>query len=172
MAPRKSRGNSNPLAGDGDGSGSAPDGSTGSDSGGDGGALDPAAALAAAGGGGSAPVGGGDNPPERAKRKYTKRNGGNGTVTTASGQVDLSFTSATLHSIHMLLAARIPELAITEDEATKLAEAINGVQRAYHVQVDPKVAVLVNLGLVGASIYGTRIGAIIVAKRDANKPQE
>lgn len=77
----------------------------------------------------------------------------------------MSFTSATLFSIHQILAARVPELAITEDEASKLAEAVNNFQNAFDVKIDPKTQAVINLCLVGGSIYGTRAIGIVARIR-------
>lgn len=49
------------------------------------------------------------------------------------------------------------ELALDKAEAKKLSDAIEGVNAYYKVAIDPKKMAWINLGCVGASIYGQRV---------------
>jgi hypothetical protein len=56
---------------------------------------------------------------------------------------------------------KMPEIELSELEAKKLAEAVVRVQKEFGVSVlSPKAAALINLGIVGAGVYGTRYYAI------------
>ena len=59
-------------------------------------------------------------------------------------------------------------LEMDDDEAKKLAEALARVQREFGVTVmSPKVAALVNLGMVGLGVYGPRV--VTMANEAAKK---
>lgn len=62
-----------------------------------------------------------------------------------------------------------PELALKEDEAKDLTEALAGVNQFYSQVVDPKIIAWMGLIGVAGKIYAPRIGAIIL--RNKMKPQ-
>lgn len=76
--------------------------------------------------------------------------------------------SALLFSMHMMGAAflKSPQLIITEDEAKQLSDAVTRVTELYDVPLmDEKSRAWVNLAMVGASVYGTRVAAVFVERK-------
>lgn len=63
----------------------------------------------------------------------------------------------------------VSELSIDEDDAKKLAAAINDVRQFYDASfVDPKTMAWINLGIAAATVYGTRAMAYNL-RRKADK---
>lgn len=70
-----------------------------------------------------------------------------------------------LFSIHAMAASSItPELALEEQEAKLLAEAVAEVQSHYNMTVDPKIVAWIGLAGVCGSLYGPRIAAYKLRK--------
>jgi hypothetical protein len=71
----------------------------------------------------------------------------------------------------MLAAStKIPELELEREEATKLGDAVTDLAACYNHVIDPKVAAWIQLGIVGAAIYGPRVVAIRMReKMEANR---
>jgi len=79
-----------------------------------------------------------------------------------------------LWSAHFMLAKliHVSELELTKDEAEELGKAVARVNKEFGVQImSPKTAALVNLGFVGAGIYGTRAMTIINNAKNKKKPK-
>lgn len=77
-----------------------------------------------------------------------------------------------LFSLHMMGAAvlKIPSLALTEEEAKRLATAITRVTELYEVPIlDEKTRAWLNLSIVGFEVYGTRVVAAM-AERKKKEP--
>jgi len=77
-----------------------------------------------------------------------------------------------LFSIHLMGAAllKMPDLALTEEEAKHLATAITRVSELYELPLlDEKTRAWMNLGIVGFEVYGTRIVAHM-AERKKKQP--
>jgi hypothetical protein len=109
--------------------------------------------------------------PQPAKRGRG-RPPGSGNKSTAKAdapvslKINVSGIEKLLVSIHLgvAIATGLPELSLEEDEAKQLAKAFADVQAQYQFELDPKTAALLNLAVVGGTIYGSRaIG--LVAKR-------
>lgn len=64
-----------------------------------------------------------------------------------------------LHAV-MATALKMPELAINQDEAAKLAAASIAVAQQYDLTFSPATVAWVQLGLVGVSVYLPRGFAI------------
>lgn len=96
------------------------------------------------------------------KRKYTKRKQQN------AGQeapLNINGVEKILYSLHAFASIAVPELAIDEGEAKKLAKAIEGVTNEYKVTLDPKVAAYIDLATVCGIIYGPRAVALYMRKK-------
>lgn len=138
----------------------------------DGSPIDPVAAFGTdtpgAGGDGAGSDGGGSAEPARRRG----RKPGSGRKGKAAA-LDLSGVEAILLSAHTMLAAmtKTPELIISQDEANKLASAINTVQEHYPVHVDPKAMAWLNLAGVAGMIYGPRIFVAVKRKRESPSPK-
>lgn len=76
----------------------------------------------------------------------------------------------TLLGIHTMLASRIQEMALTEDEAHRLAVSINNVAQYYPIYVDPKMQAWMGLCMVAGSLYVPR--AIAYAARMNTTPAQ
>lgn len=61
------------------------------------------------------------------------------------------------------LMLRSPELVISKDEATKLAEALRNLMQYYSITPDPRVMAWLQLIGVAAVIYGPR--AVLMSQR-------
>lgn len=91
------------------------------------------------------------------------------TTKQTASQIDLSHL---LFSAHLMLAAitKQPSIILTEEEAVKVADAVNRVGELYDAPfLDEKARALLNLGMVGVEVYGTRIAASFFDSR-RNKP--
>ena len=115
--------------------------------------VDPQAARNASGDGTAS-----DAPKRRGRPPGSKNN-----APKAASNQDIGAIEATLLSIHIVLVARIPEMAIEPAEAKMMAEAIARVSRHY-----PKVAAVMTgkiadhiaLFTAVSAVYGTRLVAI------------
>ena len=80
---------------------------------------------------------------------------------------------AILLSIHLMLAARtsISQLALDEEEAGRLEEAIKRVWKHYPVNVTQKQLDIAMAVYAVGDIYGTRLVSIYLDRRNAGKEQ-
>lgn len=83
-----------------------------------------------------------------------------------SNAVDTTGLETILFSMHQFAAGFVaPELEIDKSEASTLAKAIAAVNEHYGQKINPKmVAVMALFGAAG-SIYGPRVGAIVIRKQ-------
>ena len=65
---------------------------------------------------------------------------------------------------------QVPELALDETEAKKLALAIEGVNEQYKIALDPKKAAWIDLVQVAGVIYGPRAVAFYIRKKAQARP--
>lgn len=96
----------------------------------------------------------------RPKGSRNRTSSGSGKQSTKEVSQDLT---GLLLSVHFMLAkiVKCEELELDEDEAAKLGLAVARVNREFGVQImSPKMAAILNLGIVGAAVYGPRIVAI------------
>ena len=99
-------------------------------------------------------------PRKRAPNGSGRKSGGNTSRKTASetsGDI-----SRILFSMHMMAASflKVPELALDDDEAKTLADAVNRVTEQYDIPLmDEKTRAWVNLAMVGTTVYGPRLVA-------------
>lgn len=79
--------------------------------------------------------------------------------------------SSVLFSLHAMAASflKTPELELDKSEADALAVAIDDVQRFYDVQTSAEVLLWVNVIGVCAAVYGPRIGALVIRKRNESE---
>ena len=118
---------------------------------GDKGAIDPA----------SIPIGTEGTGQDTKRRRGRPK--GSTSATKAGHSADIGAIQATLVSLHMIVATRIPEMKLEDAEAKMLAEAIARVEKYYPVvssvitgRIADHVALVTALG----AVYGTRIIAI------------
>ena len=144
------------------------------------GSIDPEGVSAAAGTPAAVP---GPRPKKSHKKgKYGSRKGRPPKDTTGAADTAASArkaaTQATLDlnnilfSLHLMGASllKVPDLALTEEEAKHLAAAITRVTELYEVPLmDEKTRAWFNLGIVGFEVYGTRIVAHM-AERKKKQP--
>jgi hypothetical protein len=111
--------------------------------------------------------------PDASETEGKRRGRPKGSKNSAAGKQSYkevqSDLTGLLYSIHLMGAAllNVPELRLDEDEAKQLAGAMARVQKEFGVAViSPKAAALINMGVVGATIYGPRIVAMV---NDASK---
>jgi hypothetical protein len=86
----------------------------------------------------------------------------------AKGKTDLGTSiEKTLYSLHLMGAAMFstPELALDEQEAKQLGQAIAGVAAQYDTVIDPKKLAWGQLLVCVGTIYGTRIYAVHARKK-------
>jgi hypothetical protein len=105
--------------------------------------------------------------PDR-RSKHLRRNGTGNSADAKAESVPLKLNlEDLLLSVHMMGAEllKVPELELDRGEAKKLADAIAEVNKYYGVQVDPKKMAIINLGVVGVTIYGSRILALRMRKK-------
>lgn len=108
---------------------------------------------------------------EGGKRRGRPRGSKNsaGKSPTKEVQQDLS---SLLYSLHLMGSAllKTPELELTVEESEKLGKAVARVNAEYgNIILDPKTAALLNLGIVGVTIYGPRI---ITVRNNKKKKKE
>jgi hypothetical protein len=61
---------------------------------------------------------------------------------------------------------KMPEMAITQDEAKVLGSALADVQEAYGIEVlDEKKQALVNLVTAMGTVYGPRLAAAVIERK-------
>lgn len=132
----------------------------------DSGKIDPAQIDAASGG--SSNIGG----PEKGVGKKRGRKPGwrkpvTGTAEKANATLDIASFNQLIYNGHMMLAkiAKVPEIALDEDEAQKLANATANVARHYNIAVSQKTLDWTNFATAICGIYGTRLIAIANKKR-------
>lgn len=111
------------------------------------------------------------------RRKRGRKPGvnyGSKPTTQKAGIPAVDAIAGTLYGVHTALAvfARVPELALSEDEAKQLAKATAVVAEVSGVQVDPRVAAYINLATVAASIYGPRALAIYFRVQNERKQSQ
>lgn len=123
------------------------DGNPAADSAGIGAPIDPASVAASNG-----------DFTER-KRRGRPPGSGNKTKSVPAG---ISGIEKTLFGIHQMLGAIIaPELALGEDDAHQMADAISAVNRHYQIRMfDAKTQDWLNLIMVAGAMYGSRVVAI------------
>lgn len=126
------------------------------------------------------PAGDGTTPGgEPIKRGRGRPKGSGASASTTSGKAsnnqDIGAIEATLLSIHMMLAVRVPEMAIEPSEAKLMAEAIARVSRHYpqvSAVITGKISDHIALFTAFSAVYGTRLLAIKKRMDDAkNVPQ-
>jgi hypothetical protein len=85
-------------------------------------------------------------------------------------QVDLSSITGLFVGLHLVIAqtASLPELAITDDEGEQFMKVAQNVMRHYNVQTTQKTLDWVAFAGVTATIYGTRVYAIM--NREPSRP--
>lgn len=109
--------------------------------------------------------------PKRRGRKPGSKNRASQQSTKEVSQ-DLSGLLLSLHLMGSVIL-KTPELAITKEESEQLGEAVARVNREFGVQImSPKMAALVNLGIVAGTVYGPRVVTVIheaKKKKDASK---
>lgn len=100
------------------------------------------------------------------KRKYTKRAKQPGEREEAP--LNINGIEKILFSAHGILSAltHVPELALDESEAKKLAKSIEGVTDQYKLTLDPKVAAYFDLGSTVSMIYGPRAFSYYLRKKN------
>lgn len=99
-----------------------------------------------------------DQPRRRGRKPGSK----NASRTQPQKEVAQDLTGVLL-SVHFMLSklVKIDELQLDEEEAKKLGDAVARVNKEFGVQMmSPKMAAIVNLGIVGAGVYGPRVIAI------------
>ncbi len=107
---------------------------------------------------------GGTSKPRRGRPR--------GSTNKSTGRKQASKTSISLgnilYSVHLMgsIMLKIPELSMTAEESSELAEAINTVTELYDVPLmDEKTMAWINLAMVGAKVYAPRVVAITVNKK-------
>jgi hypothetical protein len=129
-----------------------------------------------------------DEQGTRPRRRIKRRGGRRSVFATPKGtgigapkkkevQATLAGIEGILLSVHMILAnlTEIKELALTEDEAKKMADAIERVAMLYDVSASEKTIAWTNLAMCFGGIYGTRAFAYNIrrkAERDAERKLE
>lgn len=96
----------------------------------------------------------GDGPKRRGRKPGSKNRSSGPTQKETSGDL-----AGLLLSIHMMgaMILKTPELELTPDESEKLGAAVARVNKEFGVQImSPKMAALVNLGIVAGTVYGPR----------------
>jgi hypothetical protein len=84
--------------------------------------------------------------------------------------LDLTKILFTLHQMGAFWF-EMPSLILEDEETKNLAEAITRVSQLYDVpMLDEKTRAWLNLGMVGANVYGTRVIAEILRRRRENTP--
>jgi hypothetical protein len=109
--------------------------------------------------------------PDRSPKRGRPRGSKSTSTKQSTKEVSQDLTGLLL-SVHFMLSkiVKVEELQLDEDEAKKLGEAVARVNKEFGVQImSPKTAALVNLGIVGAGIYGPRAMAIV---NNAKKKKE
>lgn len=89
------------------------------------------------------------------------------------GHQDIGAIEGAILSIHLILAQKIPEMALEPSEAKMLAEAVSRVSRHYpavSAVITGKIADHVSLFTALTAVYGTRLLAI--KNRMDNPPRE
>lgn len=66
----------------------------------------------------------------------------------------------------------LPELFISPEEGTAVAQVVIDISREYKIKIDHKYTILINAGLVLSMIYAPRVGQIVMRKREAVKKQK
>lgn len=82
-----------------------------------------------------------------------------------ASSVSIAGVEKLLHSIHMIGATFLPELALEKEESKLLAEAVTDVGAFYNQVIDPKLIAWLGLMGVCGKLYGPRIGAFAMRKQ-------
>jgi hypothetical protein len=96
-------------------------------------------------------------------RRKRKRKGDRSTTPRAKTKADLSASidalTQTLFIVHAGLAttAKIPELAIEQDEAKALAVSLADVLAQFDITPDPKIQAIVGLVVAFSGVYGPKV---------------
>lgn len=80
--------------------------------------------------------------------------------------------SGILMGIHSMAAAflKVPELELDQVEAKALGDAVNKVQAEYKIPIlDPKTMAWINLLMVTGGVYGPRLAAHSIRKKNERK---
>lgn len=109
--------------------------------------------------------------PRKRGRPKGSRNRTSADKAAQTVRVDRDAISAILFSAHAMLAGitRTPELALDQGEAKTIAEATSKVAELYDVTADPKTIAWSNLIMTLGMVYGTRIVAINMRRKDERK---
>lgn len=104
----------------------------------------------------------------RSARRLNRESTGNSTAKKSVHLNSLSLTDL-LYSVHMMGAQilKVESLEIDKDEAKKLSDAIQEVNKFYNIPLDPKKVAMVNLMVAMGTVYGPRIMAARIKKNIA-----
>ena len=105
------------------------------------------------------------------RRRGRKPGGRNRTPQQSTKEVSQDLTGL-LFSLHLMGAAicKTPELQLTKEEAEELGKAVARVNKEYGIQIiSSKAAALINLAIVGGTIYGPRSIAIMNNRKNEKK---
>lgn len=105
---------------------------------------------------------------KRGRPKGSKNRPKDGTPQTSGAKaaqaihLDNGAIAALLLSLHAAIAGvtKLPELALSEPEASALSSAAIEVANLYNLSADPRLIAWSNLTMVAAMVYGTRFMAI------------
>lgn len=108
-------------------------------------------------------------PPGSRNNNSGKSNAASGTETKV--RLDSFSIEGLLIGIHQMGAAMLktPELEISKEEAKQLSDAVQAVAKEYNHVINPKTAAWIQLCIACGGIYGTRIVAIRMREKSANK---
>lgn len=133
------------------------------------------------GAGGTGDVGTGDSRSDRAKRAWNTRRANSGAGAKEAGGKKEAAPSKILKGddlvqpimiFHMIAANKFPEMAVSEEEAKELSEAICNYLRHSNTVVSQKTKDLMVLVYAFAMIEGTRLIAVVNRKRHEAEMQK
>jgi hypothetical protein len=143
-------------------------------SGTDSGALDPSAGITEPKRKRGRPPGSGkqrsanvETGPERESTASREKTG------SAKKELDLTDLATQLEGVHKIAALFLknPTVAISTDEAKKLALAVKNLSKHYNLTISPVIMAWMQLAAVSATIYGPRIAINVAAKKQLKQKQ-
>jgi hypothetical protein len=89
-----------------------------------------------------------------------------------TAEIDKGLLARQIVGLHQIgaMVSGIPQMAISGDEASVLAEAVANVAAEYDLAIDGKTGALLQLAFACASVYGPRIYMVMTTKKATDEP--